>query len=61
VFVLLSLGFLWRLRKNCITKYEEFLRNSPGVRVETTGITYGVGHPTEAAESKPAKDVEKKP
>jgi hypothetical protein len=26
-------------------KYEEFLRNSPGIAVDTEGISYGVGHP----------------
>jgi len=36
------LGFL---RKNRLSSYEEFLRNSPGIDVSTTGIVYGVGHP----------------
>jgi hypothetical protein len=26
-------------------KYEEFVRNSPGNEVDTSGIEYGVGHP----------------
>ncbi|MBY0510642.1 MAG: hypothetical protein K2P94_10895 [Rhodospirillaceae bacterium] len=25
-------------------KYEEFIKNSPGIPVDATGITYGVGH-----------------
>jgi hypothetical protein len=37
--------FLFRLRRGRIASYEEFLRNSPGVDVDTTGIKYGVGHP----------------
>jgi len=28
-------------------KFREFLRNSPGKDVGTTGIEYGAGHPTE--------------
>lgn len=35
---------LW-LRMRCRTKYQEFLTNSPGIPVETTGVAYGVGHP----------------
>lgn len=25
-------------------KYDEFLRNSPGIEVDTTGVSYGIGH-----------------
>jgi hypothetical protein len=50
VFIVLSFLLLWRLRSNRIESYEEFLRNSPGVAVRTTGITFGVGHPTEPSE-----------
>lgn len=46
LFLLLSVILLWRLRRNRIESYEEFLRNSPGAVVDTTGIAYGVGHPT---------------
>ena len=35
---------LW-LRRRYAVKYEEFLTNSPGAMVETSGIIYGVGHP----------------
>lgn len=37
---------LWLLRKNRLASYDEFLRNSPGIPVQTEGIEYGVGHPT---------------
>jgi len=47
LFILLSFGLLRMLRKNRIESYKELLRNSPGITVKTTGITYGVGHPTE--------------
>jgi hypothetical protein len=50
LFILLSFVLLWRLRHNRIESYEEFLRNSPGIAVKTTGITYGVGHPAEPSE-----------
>jgi hypothetical protein len=39
--------FLWRLRVNRIGSYEEFLQNSPGIKVDTSGIQYGIGHPTD--------------
>jgi hypothetical protein len=35
---------LW-LRGRRIKAYEEFLRNSPGIHVDTEGLEYGVGHP----------------
>lgn len=50
LFILLSFVLLWLLRNNRIESYEEFLRNSPGITVKTTGITYGVGHPAEPSE-----------
>lgn len=40
------------LRKNRLASYEEVLRNSPGIEVDTAGIVYGVGHP--ANEESPA-------
>jgi hypothetical protein len=53
---------LMKLRSNREESYAEFRRNSPGIEVDTTGITYGIGHPTdsgtksaEAAKSDPAK------
>lgn len=35
------------LRKHYITSYNEFIKNSPGIEVDTEGIDYGVGHPTD--------------
>ena len=59
IFAIFSIALLWWLRSNRIESYEEFLRNSPGISVATTGITYGVGHPTEPskAEQKPESSV----
>ena len=38
--------YIWRQRHLLAAeKYTEFLKNSPGKVVETTGIEYGVGHP----------------
>ena len=61
IFILLSFVLLWWLRSNRIESYKEFLRNSPGVTVATTGITYGVGHPTEPPEGEHTREVDKKP
>jgi len=40
------LVWLWR-RSVASQKYAEFLKNSPGKAVDTSGIRYGVGHPTD--------------
>jgi hypothetical protein len=38
--------FIWLHRQRIAEeKYEEFVRNSPGKEVDTSGIEYGVGHP----------------
>lgn len=38
--------FIWRRRHILAArKYAEFLKNSPGKAVDTTGIEYGIGHP----------------
>ncbi|MGA2431428.1 MAG: hypothetical protein ABSH13_23230 [Candidatus Acidiferrum sp.] len=50
LFIAVSLVLLWRLRNNRVESYKEFLLNSPGIAVKTTGVTYGVGHPTERSE-----------
>ena len=42
--VIASLIYLIRLRKNRQDSYEEFLENSPGIKVDTKGIEYSVGH-----------------
>jgi hypothetical protein len=52
------------LRKNRLSAYEEFMRNSPGIDVSTIGIVYGVGHPAygEAPNTPPTpKPEERKP
>jgi hypothetical protein len=41
------------LRKNRIDSYREFLENSPGIDVQTAGIKYGIGHPTEPPAPEP--------
>lgn len=35
------------LRKNRMNAYQEFLKNSPGIEVDTKEIEFGVGHPSE--------------
>lgn len=52
LFASLSALLLWILRKKRIQDYKEFLQNSPGTTVDTTGITYGSGHPTEPVSDK---------
>jgi hypothetical protein len=44
-------ALLWYLRDNRLRSYKEFLENSPGIDVNTKGIKYGVGHPTEPVEA----------
>lgn len=47
---LLVAGFyLERLRRQRAASYAEFVRNSPGIDVETIGVSYGVGHGFEAS------------
>ena len=45
--VILAVVWCRKVRKQRIESYNEFIKNSPGKRVDTTGIEYGVGHPTE--------------
>ena len=59
LFVVLSLVLLWLLRRNRIDSYTEFLANSPGITVDTTGIGYGVGHPIDSQRKEPAGDPNK--
>jgi hypothetical protein len=47
VVLVASIWFLMRLRSNRRAAYDEFLSNSPGIDVETEGIVYGTGHPTD--------------
>lgn len=44
---LVCLVLLVFLRSRSNKKYQEFLKNSPGISVDTTGLDYGVGHPSE--------------
>jgi hypothetical protein len=39
-----GLWYLKRLSKNRNESFAEFLKNSPGIAVDTTGVVYGVGH-----------------
>jgi len=45
VVALASVGFILWLRGRYGAKYREFLNNSPGRAVDTSGISFGVGHP----------------
>jgi hypothetical protein len=44
LLILISFFYLRWLKKHCSDKYEEFMKNSPGIVVDTNGIEYGVGH-----------------
>jgi len=44
ILVLAASVYLTLLKRRCVKKYNEFLSNSPGVDVDTSGITYGIGH-----------------
>jgi hypothetical protein len=39
-----ALVYVWSFARNRDTAYAEFLKNSPGIAVDTSGINYGVGH-----------------
>jgi hypothetical protein len=47
------------LRKHYINSYNDFIKNSPGIEIDTTGIDYGVGHPIDQ-DTKNKKPDEKK-
>ncbi len=40
-----------KLKKRYEGKYREFLQNSPGIAVDTTGVIYGIGHPIQELSS----------
>jgi hypothetical protein len=46
---LIGIGIWYYRRGLAQRKYAEFLKNSPGKSVDASGITFGVGHPTDAA------------
>ena len=52
--VIFILTFL--LRKHRIKSYDEFIKNSPGIDIDTTGIDYGVGHPIDQSTENEKKD-----
>jgi hypothetical protein len=39
--------FIYRFKRRYDNKYREFLKNSPGISVDTSSVSYGVGHPIE--------------
>ena len=51
VIAVLALILVYLVRKHRIKCYQEFKANSPGINVDTTGIEYGVGHPTDDNEN----------
>jgi len=44
IFVLIAICYLYKQKNDSEKKYQEFLRNSPGIPIDTTGISYGIGH-----------------
>lgn len=44
VVVIIAILYLRNLWSHTNTKYDEFLNNSPGIKVKTNGFNYGVGH-----------------
>lgn len=44
IFVLATVIYGYKLRKKRNADYDEFIRNSPGINVDTAGIAYGSGH-----------------
>lgn len=53
-YVAIIIASIWvaGIRKQRIDSYSEFLKNSPGIPIDTTGIDYGVGHPTDVKKPK---------
>ncbi|WP_157761385.1 hypothetical protein [Chryseobacterium camelliae] len=43
--LIIGIIFIIWIRYKRIKNYDEFLKNSPGITVDTTGITFGNGHP----------------
>jgi hypothetical protein len=52
IVVLASFFFLKWIRKNRRESYKEFLKNSPGIEIDTNGLDYGVGHGRKAKDNK---------
>jgi len=51
LLILIGVPFLYNFKKQREKAYEEFIKNSPGKKIDTTGIEYGVGHPTSETEN----------
>lgn len=47
IALIMGISFVLWLRKKRIKDYTEFIANSPGIEVDTTGINFGTGHPTD--------------
>jgi len=58
IAVIITVSFICWFRSNRIKAYSEFLKNSPGIEVETIGIEYGTGHPTEPKNNSEADNKE---
>lgn len=46
ILLVIFINVLIKLHKKRINDYEEFLKNSPGIDIDSNGIVYGTGHPT---------------
>jgi hypothetical protein len=44
IVMLASLGYLAWLRRHRNASYAEFMENSPGIDIDSSQVTYGVGH-----------------
>lgn len=46
ISLILGVYFVIVIKSKRIKDYKEFLANSPGIKINTTGINYGGGHPS---------------
>lgn len=44
ILVVVAFFYLRRLWSHTKEKYKEFLKNSPGIKINTEGVSYGIGH-----------------
>jgi hypothetical protein len=44
LLLLVSIIYLFKFKIDCDKKYAEFIKNSPGITIDTGDITYGIGH-----------------
>lgn len=47
IAAVVALAFVYWVRAQRTKSYREFVKNSPGIDIDTKGIEYGVGHPTD--------------